>query len=377
MNLELYQKNISYLLNLPKKNLYDKTTKYAISNIDNKDIYITEFLFAKQRGYIKDLKGHSEIDINYYKLLPFIFKYYKKKYLDLKSKRYIYTIDDNDNRCISHVLDDENVLISIYILRKREYKRFLKKAKLLNINPGGEAPTSPILSPARAAFWRHQDLIKELYQMLSKKPIYLFSISTHPEAISINSLSITFFKPDIDFSKYDYLILTSKQAVEALKQYNKKDFITKKALCVSKATAKAYEDIGGEVLNIGGGYGDNLIDKITSYDKDKKWLYLRAKIVASNFVEVCKNQGYNIDEIIVYESNCSKEILKVQVPDDAILIFTSPSSIKCFLQTHSFVPSQTIITIGKTSAKAFPKGVDCIISKETTIQSCIEEAKKL
>ena len=213
--------------------------------------------------------------------------------------------------------------------------------------------------------------------MLSKKPIYLFSISTHHEAISINSLSITFFKPDIDFSKYDYLILTSKQAVEALKQYNKQNYITKKALCVSKATAKAYEDIGGEVLDIGGGYGDNLIDKITSYDKDKKWLYLRAKIVASDFVNICKNQGYDIDEVVVYKSDCSQEILDVKVPDDAILIFTSPSSIKCFLKTHSFLSTQKIIVIGKTTAKALDKNLTYTISDDTTIQSCIDIAKNM
>ena len=208
--------------------------------------------------------------------------------------------------------------------------------------------------------------------MLSKKPIYLFSISTHPDAISINSLSITFFKPDIDFGKYDYLILTSKQAVEALKQYNKQNYITKKALCVSKATAKAYEDIGGEVLDIGGGYGDNLIDKITSYDKDKKWLYLRAKIVASDFVTVCKSKGYNIDEKIVYSSDCSKEILEAKIEDKSYLIFTSPSSIKCFLKTHKFKSTHKIVVIGKTTAKEIPKEIPYKISKETTIQSCID-----
>jgi len=208
------------------------------------------------------------------------------------------------------------------------------------------------------------------------KPIYLFSISSHPDAISINSLDITFLKPEIDFSKYDYLIITSKQASQALKQYNREDFIDLAALCVSVQSAKSYEDLGAKVLDIGGGYGDNLVDKIRSYPKEKRWLYLRAKIVASDFVEVCKKEGYNIDEVILYESDCSHTIENVSVEDEAILIFTSPSSVKCYLKKHIFMPQQSIIVIGKTTAKALPKGVKYTLSDKTTIQSCISIAKE-
>jgi len=209
------------------------------------------------------------------------------------------------------------------------------------------------------------------------KPIYLFSISSHPNAISVNSLTITFLKPSIDFSKYDYLIITSKQASEALKQYEKQEYIDKKALCVSVASAASYESLGGTVLDIGGGYGDNLVDKIKSYPKDTKWLYLRAKVVASDFVEVCKTDGFNIDEEIVYESDCSQEILDVEVKDESILIFTSPSSLNCFLKTHEINKKSKVIVIGKTTAKAVPKNTEYILSKETSIDSCMEIASKL
>jgi uroporphyrinogen-III synthase len=205
--------------------------------------------------------------------------------------------------------------------------------------------------------------------------IYLFSISSHPDARSVNSLDITFFKPDIDFSKYDYFIVTSKQTSEALKQYQNK--VLKPALCVSVASARSYEDIGGEVLDIGGGYGDNLKEKIKSYPKNTKWLYLRAKVVASDFVSTCQDDGYNIDEVIVYESDCSKEIYDVKVEDGGILIFTSPSSVNCFLKNHAISPHAKVIVIGKTTAKALPKGIKHIISPKTTIDSCIEIAKNL
>ncbi len=211
---------------------------------------------------------------------------------------------------------------------------------------------------------------------MTNKKIYLFSISSHPDAINIGSLDITFFKPNIDFSKYDGLIITSKQVSKVLMQYKKEEYLHLSALCVSMQSAKSYEALGGKVLDIGGGYGDNLESKIKSYPKEKKWLYLRAKTVASNFVQICKDEGYKIDESIVYESDCSSAISEVQVEDDATLIFTSPSSVKCYLKNHTFEEKQSIIVIGKTTAKALPAGVNYILSDKTNIESCITIAKE-
>lgn len=209
------------------------------------------------------------------------------------------------------------------------------------------------------------------------KSTYLFSISSHPDALHVNSLDITFFKPEIDFSKYDYLIITSKQASKALEQYEKKEYITKPALCVSVQSAKSFEDLGGQVLAVGKGYGDTLTEKINSFAKEKKWLYLRAKTVASEFVFTCKEAGHFIDEAVVYESVCSGAIKEISVEEDAILIFTSPSSVKCFLKNHKLLKNHQIIVIGKTTAKAIPKNFPYILSNDTTIESCMQIARSL
>ncbi len=210
-----------------------------------------------------------------------------------------------------------------------------------------------------------------------KLPIYLFSVSSHPDAVHINSLSVTFFKSDINFNDVDYLILTSKQAVKALQQYPKENYIDKKALCISKATAAAYEGIGGKVLQTGKGYGDTLYEAIKHYPKKIKWLYLRAEKVASDFAEKLREDGYKITEAVVYKTECSKDILEARVPSEAILIFTSPSSVKCYLQSHVFSPSQKVIVIGSTTAKALPENIKSIISPATTVESCMQIAKKL
>ena len=202
---------------------------------------------------------------------------------------------------------------------------------------------------------------------MSKK-VYLFSTSSHPDAISVNSLDITLLKPEIDFGRYDYFIITSKQSSIALEQYSKD--ILKPALCISEATATSYEKIGGKVLDIGSGYGDTLISKIKQYSKSTRWLYLRAKVIASSFSQDAKKDGYDIDECILYESECSSSIQNVKVEEDAILIFTSPSSVKCFLKNNSIHEKSRVLVIGTTTAKALPENICYEISRDPTIKSC-------
>jgi len=209
-----------------------------------------------------------------------------------------------------------------------------------------------------------------------QKQIYLFSTSKNSNATCIKSLDVKFLKPEIDFNKYDKLIITSKQTVKALKAYDKKSFINISAISVSTKTAGAYEDFGGKVINIGNGYGDSLNEIIKKYPKETRWLYLRAKIVASDFVQRTKDEGYNIDEEILYSSECSQEILDAKIIDDSTLIFTSPSCIECFLKNNTINQNAKIIVIGKTTAMALPKDIKYYVSEKTSIDSCIELALK-
>ena len=208
------------------------------------------------------------------------------------------------------------------------------------------------------------------------KQIYLFSISTHPDTTNINSLDITILKPDINFLEYDYLIATSKQVSVALQQYSS-EYKLKKVLAISNATAKSLKSIGCEVLEIGSGYGDNLSALIDKYPKNTKWLYLRARKVASNFVQERVEKGFLIDEAVIYESKCSKQIEKLTLALDATLIFTSPSSVNCFMQTNTLLSTYKIIVIGESTKKALPLSIHCRVSKSMSIDACVELAKKL
>lgn len=207
-----------------------------------------------------------------------------------------------------------------------------------------------------------------------QKKIYLFATTPHKDAISIKSLDIEFLSPKIDFSCYDYIIITSKHTITALKNYDRSSYIDKPFLCVSPKTASIYKDVGGVVLDIGDGYGDNLIHNIRKYPKDSKWLYLRAEVVVSSFVQIAKSEGYDIDEAVIYKSSCSSQIDSIRIDDDSTLIFTSPSSIECFLKNNTFHQNAKIIVIGTVSAAYLPNGIKYELSEVTTIDSCIQKA---
>ncbi|MFT7004662.1 MAG: uroporphyrinogen-III synthase [Sulfurimonas sp.] len=211
------------------------------------------------------------------------------------------------------------------------------------------------------------------------KQIYLFSTSKNKNknVTSIKSLDVNFLSPKIDFTNYDYLIITSKQTVKALSGYDKSSFINKPSICVSTNTSSFYEDIGGKILDIGNGYGDSLSDIIKKHPKTTRWLYLRAKNVASDFVQKTIEDGYNIDEVVLYYSECSQELLNVRVNDDSTLIFTSPSCVECFLKNNTIHAEAKIIAIGNTTAKALPKNIKYYLSNETSIDSCVELALKI
>ena len=208
-----------------------------------------------------------------------------------------------------------------------------------------------------------------------QNPIYIFSLTSDDNATHINSLHVNYFTPDIDFSNYDFLIITSKQIIEALKSYDK-GWKKLPVLSVSTPTAQVVKSAGGKILEYGSGYGESLSKIVFSYPKDKKWLYLRAKEVASDFVSTCRQNGYNLDEIVLYETSCSHDILHVEVENDATLIFTSPSSVKCFLKHHIFRETYKIIVIGRTTAKAMPSHVRYVIADEPTIESCIKKVQE-
>ena len=90
-------------------------------------------------------------------------------------------------------------------------------------------------------------------------------------------------------------------------------------------------------------------------------LYIRGDKIVSNLIDILK-----CDDIILYE-NCFNDIKnKYTLPKKSKIIFSSPSTIKYFLKLYSWDNSYTAISIGKTTAKYFPKYINPIIADKTS-----------
>lgn len=207
------------------------------------------------------------------------------------------------------------------------------------------------------------------------RPIYLISKTPFEGVNHIPILTITFFKPDIDFTLYEGVVLTSKQSIIALEQYTP-EWKKLPCICVSEGTAEAARQEGVSNLHIGDGYGRSIPDLMVQKKLKGRWLYVRPKVVASDWMKRVSSE-ITIDEAIVYETTCNEESAGMQIAEDGVLIFTSPSSIECFLKYYTLLPSHSIVTIGKTTCDAFKTTQTVLISPEPSIASAVKFAQKI
>jgi len=134
---------------------------------------------------------------------------------------------------------------------------------------------------------------------------------------------------------------------------------------------------GGVLLDRGDGYGDSLDDIIVKRYADFRWLYPRPLVVASNFKERVKARGIDIDDVVVYETSCNEKCSETVLPEDAILIFTSPFTIACFMRFYQFKNSYRVIAIGKTTASALPESVNYVMPDTPNVDACVSLAMEL
>jgi len=209
-----------------------------------------------------------------------------------------------------------------------------------------------------------------------KSKVFLFSKTAHSEVTHVPILNTTFLQPDIDFSAYDAIVLTSKQAVTALEKISP-EWRKVPALSIASKTEEMVKSAGGKLLDRGDGYGDSLDDIIARRYGAMRWLYPRPKVVASNFQERVKARGVEIDDAVVYETSCNEACRETKLPDDAIVIFTSPFTIACFLKFHIFKSSYQVIAIGRTTASALPEGVTYVMPETPNVDACVSLAKEM
>lgn len=208
-----------------------------------------------------------------------------------------------------------------------------------------------------------------MHLKLSDK-IFLFSKTPYEGVHHIPIIQIHYLDETIDISKYDAIIATSKEVFPALDRITSWKELP--VICVSEATAKQAREQGAKLLDLADGNAKSLFKLIEQKYSELSLLYPHAKVIAKEM----DISHLDIDEKVVYETKCSK-VNKIELPKDAICIFTSPSAIECFQQQYDFLPTYQIVCIGETTKDALPEGVSCVVSEKPSVQSTLESATSL
>ena len=205
------------------------------------------------------------------------------------------------------------------------------------------------------------------------KPIYILSHAKVPGAKSLPLIQHTYLHPRIDITSYDYLIFTSKTAVFALDtmEYSWKQI---PALAIGNATAKAIKERGGRVAFIAKSfYGEDFAKDIaTQFSKKKRFLYLRAKVVSTDIAKLLRDEGMRVDQAIIYTTSCAECTSIQPPPQGAVILFSSPSTVRCFFRCFSWDTSYKAVAIGKKTAATFPQNIQVHVFEQKTLAQIVD-----
>jgi uroporphyrinogen-III synthase len=206
------------------------------------------------------------------------------------------------------------------------------------------------------------------------RDIYLLSPTQKEGTVYMPMIDFAITAEFIDFSQINTLMFTSKQAVATADKIDK-TWKNYPCVAIGPATKRKIEDLGGEVIYYPKSfYGETLSKDIAHFFRDKRILYLRPKDISFDSKNFLKKEGITLHEQIIYETSCIKYEVKEKPSKNAIIIFTSPSTIHCFLKNFNWDESYTAVVIGKATKVHLPKNANYVVADEPLISSCIKKA---
>ncbi len=210
--------------------------------------------------------------------------------------------------------------------------------------------------------------------MPDSPPIYLLSPDAKEGVYSLPMIRFETSAQSIDFSGCDTLMFTSKQAVRIADAISK-EWKSFPAVAVGGATKKEIESLGGQVIYFPENfYGKSLAEDIADFFADRHILYLRPREVLFDSKGYLAKSGIVLEERIIYETYCIEYEKQMQPPESSIIIFTSPSTIHCFLKNFDWLPSYRAVVIGESTKVHLPPKSRYYVAKRALIDSCVEKA---
>jgi len=207
--------------------------------------------------------------------------------------------------------------------------------------------------------------------------IYLFSDQAYAGVEHLPLFEICYDPAPFDTASFDAFVFTSKKSVQALEQIHAvwKD---KESYAIGIGTASMITQLGGHLaFTCKDSYGDTFAQQLIPLLQNKNVLFPCAREVSSSLVAILKKEHIHIEEHVMYETRCKTYPLSQMPPKNSKLIFTSPSTVKCFLKNFTWDESYKAIVIGTKTAAALPLHVKAFIAPEQSIASCLSLAKAI
>lgn len=258
----------------------------------------------------------------------------------------------------------EELIKITYLLSKHNILFFVDENKSL------------VLNSRNNIFLKIKRRVKSFIQNIKNSflNIYVLNDKKVKWAKNIPVIKIETLKIDIDFSKYDAVIFTSKNAIYSLNSYTQ-EWKKKSLYIIAPQTAKVASDLGGKIKFVSKEkHGDKFAQELIPILKNKKVLYIRGSKIVSNLVDMLNTNGVVCDEAIVYQTVCVEFQKKIKLPKKSVIIFSSPSTIECFLKNADWDDSYKAISIGHTTKNYFPTYITPIIAETTSLDSCVKKA---
>ncbi len=196
--------------------------------------------------------------------------------------------------------------------------------------------------------------------------IYLLSPAKREGVFNLPMIEFRRIADKIDFNGVDTLIFTSKQAIVTADSIDRRwrEF---DSIAIGGATKAKIEELGGRVIfSPKNFYGETLAKDILERFKDRQTLYLRPKVISFDSKSFLEKNGVSIKEQIIYETTCKSYTKESQPQKGAIIIFTSPSTIRCFFKSFEWDSSYRAVIIGKATKKELPDFIENVEIAERT-----------
>ena len=205
--------------------------------------------------------------------------------------------------------------------------------------------------------------------------MYLLNSDNYEGVVNLPMIKINFFSKKIDLSLFDALIFTSKNGVRAIDKIDK-SWRQKEIYSIGQGTSREIKRYDANlVYTAKNSYGNLFAKEIKQKLEGKKVLFLRAKTVTSKLNMILLSEKINLKEEIVYETTCQDYKFDKKPSKNSIIIFTSPSTVKCFLKNFDWDETYRAVSIGRVTAKSIPSYIKYILSDKQMISSCVELAK--